>query len=218
MRVAKALFLTLLLGSSLPAGFARAEPPEGRWPMEITGIEPAQTGYVFSRLQVAETPRDHGTRRARLFRVLPRAGRSRRMGSSGPSSCAATPSSMTGHRLRPRRRSPAFQRALAGCRRPVAGTYWRYPKSKAAMVVIRLAKPFSALPAYLVHFSTIVLAPSSFDVAGQGHADRRYRSLQGEGPHAAGAPGAGRLRRVVGRRARHCRCDLLAVGQGKREP
>lgn len=55
MRVAKALFLTLMLGASLPAGFAQAESLKVAGPWEITGIEPAQTGYVFSRLQVAET-------------------------------------------------------------------------------------------------------------------------------------------------------------------
>lgn len=34
-------------------------------------------------------------------------------------------------------------------------------------VVIRLEKPFAAVPAYLVHFSTIILAPESYDASGQ---------------------------------------------------
>ncbi|WP_437406581.1 hypothetical protein [Sinorhizobium meliloti] len=55
MRITKALFLTLMLGASLPATFAQAEALKVAGPWEITGIEPAQTGYVFSRLQVAET-------------------------------------------------------------------------------------------------------------------------------------------------------------------
>ncbi|WEX90095.1 hypothetical protein PZN02_005449 [Sinorhizobium garamanticum] len=55
MRIMKALFLTLALGASMPFGCAYAEALKVAGPWEITGIEPAQTGYVFSRLQVAET-------------------------------------------------------------------------------------------------------------------------------------------------------------------
>ena len=55
MRIAKALFLTLMIGASLPASLAQAETLKVAGPWEITGVEPAQTGYVFTRLQVAET-------------------------------------------------------------------------------------------------------------------------------------------------------------------
>lgn len=53
MRIMKALFLTLALAAyiGLPA---HAERLKVAGPGEVTGIEPAQTGYVFSRLQGAE--------------------------------------------------------------------------------------------------------------------------------------------------------------------
>jgi len=44
-----------MLAASQPATYAQAETLKVAGPWEITGVEPAQTGYVFSRLQVAET-------------------------------------------------------------------------------------------------------------------------------------------------------------------
>ncbi|MCC2609463.1 hypothetical protein ABK249_15200 [Neorhizobium sp. Rsf11] len=55
MRIAKAHFLTLVLAGSLPVNLYGAEALRVVGPWEITGIVPAQTGYVFNRLQAAET-------------------------------------------------------------------------------------------------------------------------------------------------------------------
>ncbi|WP_437406582.1 ABC transporter substrate-binding protein, partial [Sinorhizobium meliloti] len=70
----------------------------------------------------------------------------------------------------------SLQRALAG-----VGVLSQAPIAKISIegkdIQVRMTKPFSALPAYLVHFSTIVLAPSSFDAAG------KITQIVGTGPY-----------------------------------
>ena len=175
MRIAKALFLTLLLSASLPVTFAQAEALKVAGPWEITGIEPAQTGYVFSRLQVAETLVTTDKEGA----LVPGLAESWTASQDGlvwtfklrgnaqfhdgtPVTAAATVASL--------------QRALAGVgvlsQAPIGGI-----GVEGKDIQIRLTKPFSALPAYLVHFSTIVLAPSSFDAVG------KVTQIVGTGPY-----------------------------------
>jgi peptide/nickel transport system substrate-binding protein len=76
----------------------------------------------------------------------------------------------------PETAAASLKRALAG-----VGVLYQVPlaaiTSEGREVVVRLTKPFSALPAYLVHFSTIVLAPSSYDAAG------KVTQIVGSGPY-----------------------------------
>lgn len=175
MRIAKALFLTLMLGASMPATHLQAETLKVAGPWEVTGIEPAQTGYIFSRLQIAETlvtTDQEGALRPGLAEKWAVSGdgltwtftlRDNAVFHDGVPATAETVVA-------------CLQRALAGVgvlsQAPIADI-----ASEGADVRIRLTKPFSALPAYLVHFSTIILAPSSFDAAG------KITQIVGTGPY-----------------------------------
>lgn len=175
MRIAKALFLTLMLGASMPAAHVNAEPLKVAGPWEITGIEPAQTGYVFSRLQVAETL----VTTDRQGALVPGLAESWSVSEDGLVWTFKLRGNAAFHDGTPVTADAtvaSLQRALAG-----VGVLSQAPIGEISVegddIQIRLTKPFSALPAYLVHFSTIVLAPSSFDAAG------KITQIVGTGPY-----------------------------------
>ncbi|WHO77203.1 ABC transporter substrate-binding protein [Rhizobium sp. BT03] len=175
MRVMKRIFLTLALGTSTVVGSAYAETLKVAGPWEITGIEPAQTGYVFSRLQVAETlvtTDKQGT-------LVPALAEKWGVSDDGLTWTFAIRGNASFHD----RTAVTAETAAASLRRALAGVgvLSQAPiaeiTSSGAELDIRLTKPFSPLPAYLVHFSTIILAPSSFDAAG------KVTQIVGSGPY-----------------------------------
>lgn len=213
MRITKALFLTLLLGASLPTTFAQAETLKVAGPWEITGIEPSQTGYVFSRLQVAETLVTTDKEGALVPGLAERWSVSED-GLTWTFNLRGNAVFHDGTPVTAEAIAASLQRALAG-----VGGLSQAPISEIAVegkdIQIRLRKPFSALPAYLVHFSTIVLAPSSFDAAGKvtqivGTGPYKVKALtpparlelEGSGAWWGGKPGIADV-------------DYLAVGQGE---
>lgn len=165
MRIVKALFLTLALGASLPVGHAAAETLKVAGPWEIAGIDPAQTGYIFSRLQVAETlVTTDGP-----GRLVPGLAERWTVSKDGLTWRFALRGNAVFHDGSPVTADTAaasLNRALAGvgvlAHTPVAAI-----ESDGRDVIIRLEKPFLALPAYLVHFSTIILSPASYDASGK---------------------------------------------------
>lgn len=213
MHLAKALFLTLLLGASIPAMHVHAEALKVAGPWEITGIEPSQSGYVFSRLQVAETLVTTDKQGA----LVPGLAESWTVSKDGLLWTFKLRGNAAFHDRAPVTAEAAvtsLQRALAGVgilsQAPIAEI-----SGEGKDVQIRLSKPFSPLPAYLVHFSTIVLAPSSFDAAGKvaqivGTGPYKVKNLtpparlelEGSGAWWGGQPGISDV-------------DYLAVGQGE---
>ncbi|MDX3928953.1 MAG: ABC transporter substrate-binding protein [Shinella sp.] len=213
MRIVKALFLTLALGASVPLGQAHAETLKIAGPWEIAGIDPAQTGYVFSRLQVAETL----VTADREGKLVPGLAESWSVGEDGLSWRFTLRQNAVFHDGSPvtaETAAASLNRALAG-----VGVLSQAPIAKIVHedrdVVVTLSKPFSALPAYLVHFSTIILAPSSFDAAGKvtgivGSGPYRVKTLtpparlemEASGNWWGGAPGIADV-------------SYLAVGQGE---
>ncbi|APO68956.1 dipeptide/oligopeptide ABC transporter substrate-binding protein [Rhizobium gallicum] len=175
MRMMKTLFLALALGTSIAVGPSFAETLKVAGPWEITGIEPAQTGYVFSRLQVAETlvtTDKQGTLSPSLAEKWSVSGD----GLTWTFTIRGNAFFHDGTRVNAETAAASLQRALAGVgilsQAPIAEI-----TSEGAEIHIRLTKPFSALPAYLVHFSTIILAPSSFDAAA------KVTQIVGSGPY-----------------------------------
>ncbi|WP_026870757.1 ABC transporter substrate-binding protein [Inquilinus limosus] len=176
MRIARVL-ATAGLAFGLWAGIASAQdrPLKVVGPWEIAGIDPAQSGYIFSRMQVAET----------LVTADP-------TGILAPALAESWSAADDGLTWRFRIRGGAAfhdgtpvtaEAAAASLRRARAGVG---PLSQAPIaeivhdgsdVVIRLERPFAALPAFLVNFSTIVLAPASYDEAG------RVTRIIGSGPY-----------------------------------
>jgi peptide/nickel transport system substrate-binding protein len=205
--------MTVALGFLAAEAPAHAQPLKVAGPWEITGLEPAQTGYVFSRLQVAET--------------LVTADREGKLVPALAERWSVSDDGLTWHFLV--RDDALFhdgtpvtaESAAAGLKRAFsgAGVLSQTPiteiLSEGRQVVIRLAEPFSALPAYLVHFSTIILSPSSYDASGRitrivGTGPYRVKNLtapakmelEASGHWWGGKPGIGEVR-------------YLAVGQGE---
>jgi peptide/nickel transport system substrate-binding protein len=134
-------------------------------PWEITGLDPARSGYVFGRLQVAETivgaddggrpvpglARDWTISDDRLawrFRLVEGA----RFHDGSPVTADAVAASLNRAKALP-----------AGVLRnaPIAEI-----RADGDAVLIRTERPFVSLPAFLAHSSAIVLAPAAYDAAG----------------------------------------------------
>ncbi|AOO85058.1 ABC transporter substrate-binding protein [Bosea vaviloviae] len=146
-------------------GTVQAKPLKVIGPWEIAGIDPAQSGYVFSRMQVAET-------------LVSVDADGKLIGGLASSWSASEDALSWRFRLREGARfhdgSPVTATIVADGLRKVhaaTGVFSQAPVSAIEPdgndVVIRLAKPFAALPAYLVNFTTIVLAPSSYGPSGR---------------------------------------------------
>ncbi|AOF92491.1 ABC transporter substrate-binding protein [Sinorhizobium sp. RAC02] len=213
MRFAYALAITFGLGAAGLAPPADAQVLKVAGPWEITGIEPAQTGYVFSRLQVAETL----VTADKDGKLAPALAEKWKVSDDGLTWRLTLRPDAVFHDGSPVTAETAvasLERARAGAgvlsQAPIAGL-----TSDEKDVVIRLERPFSPLPAYLVHFSAIILAPSSFDATGKvtqiiGSGPYRVKrltppaklELEDSGHWWGGTPGIGDV-------------SYLAVGQGE---
>lgn len=147
-------------------------------PWEIGGLDPASSGHVFARLQVAETlvGADDG-------------------GLPVPSIAQAWTASPDGlvwrFEMRPGATfhdgSPLNAAAVAAsldrARASAAGMLVNAPitaiAAQGGAVTITLSRPFTALPALLMHSSAIVLAPSAYDANG------KVVRMIGSGPYRA---------------------------------
>lgn len=166
--------LAALFGLAL-VGAASAKPLKVVGPWEIAGIDPAQSGYVFSRMQIAET-------------LVSVDADGKLTGGLATSWSAGEDGLSWRFPLRAGARfhdgSPVTAAIVAEMLRKVhggAGVFSQAPvaaiEANGSEVVIRLSKPFAALPAYLVNYTTIVLAPSSFGPSG------KVERIVGSGPY-----------------------------------
>ena len=176
-----------LAAGALPAAWAQGTPPASApaplqivGPWEISGLAPASSGYVFTRLQVTETlldaaddgqPRPALAQRWRrsadglVWQFELRAGA--RFHDGTPVTAAAVVRSLQAAQVAPALLSQAPIESITA---PDEGT-----------VLIRLQRPHTALPALLAHSSTMVLAPASYG------ADGKVRSIIGSGPYRIAA-------------------------------
>lgn len=162
-------------------------------PWELPTLDPSKAGHVLARLEIAETlveVDDQGL-------LVGGLAQSWRTAANGLEWRFA---------LRPTARfhdnTPVTSEAVAAClRRALAqpgvlrNTGMQQVQAQGADVLIRLAKPFSALPAFLAHNSALILAPASFA------ADGTVRQLIGSGPDQVvevNAPQSLRTRRFEG--------------------
>ncbi len=147
-------------------------------PWEIAGLDPARSGYIFARLQVAETlvGADEG-------------------GNPVPSLAESWTEAPDGlewlFRLRPDARfhdgtpanAEAVARALQRARSLTGGMLANAPIAEIAagdgVVSIRTIRPFGALLAFLAHSSAVVLAPSAYSETGS------VTRIVGTGPYRA---------------------------------
>jgi len=182
-------------------------------PWEVANLDPSKTGFVFSRLEIAET----------LVEVD-------EQGLLIPGLASRWTPSPDGlewrFALRPTARfhdnTPVTAEAVAAClQRALAqpgvlrNTGAQQIVAQGSEVVIRLAKPFSPLPAFLAHNSTLILAPAAFG------ADGTVQQLIGSGPYQVAdvkPPQSMRVRRFEsydGRKPLIAAVDYLAVSRGE---
>ncbi|WP_430472684.1 ABC transporter substrate-binding protein [Thalassospira lucentensis] len=134
-------------------------------PLEISGLEPAKSGYIFSRMQAAET----------LFTVnkdgqlVPMLARDSHVSEDGLVWDIAIRDGVLFHdgtsmtaKIVADDLNRAFARPGVLNRAPITAI-----EAQGDEVVITLSEPFSMLPAFLAHYSTIILAPSAFDATGE---------------------------------------------------
>ena len=175
--------MAALAAGALPATWAQGTPPASApaplqivGPWEISGLAPASSGYVFTRLQVTETlldAADDGQPRPALARLWRRSAdglvwqfelrAGARFHDGTPVTAAAVVRSLQAAQVAPALLSQAPIESITA---PDEGT-----------VLIRLQRPHTALPALLAHSSTMVLAPASYG------ADGKVRSIIGSGPY-----------------------------------
>ncbi|WP_058894807.1 ABC transporter substrate-binding protein [Herbaspirillum rubrisubalbicans] len=133
-------------------------------PWELTGLDPARSGYMFARMEVLQTlleVDDAGQLRPALartwevsadglqWRFALQAGRRYHDGS------VVTPASVLACLQRAAVRPGVLQLASITAM-----------SVQESVLVVSLSKPFGPLPYLLTHYSTQILAPSSFDAHG----------------------------------------------------
>jgi peptide/nickel transport system substrate-binding protein len=182
-------------------------------PWEVSNLDPSKTGYVFTRLEIAETlveVDDQGLLVGGLAR-----------------SWSTSPNGLEWRfALRPTARfhdnTSVTAEAVAACLQRVLAqpgvlrnTGTQQIVAQGADVVFKLARPFSALPAFLAHSSTLILAPASYA------ADGTVRQLIGSGPYQVvevNPPQSMRTRRFEGfdgRKPQIEAVDYLGASRGE---
>lgn len=144
-------------------------------PWDVGSLEPSRAGYVFTRLQVAETlvtAAPDGTLVPALAQGWTAAPdnlswrfvlRAAAFHDGTPVTAAIVARALTRAHTQP---GPFTSVPLVGVEADGGDA-----------VVVRLSAPFAALPAFLAHYSTQILAPASFDDAGAA------RAVIGTGPY-----------------------------------
>ncbi|MEX1168369.1 MAG: ABC transporter substrate-binding protein, partial [Hydrogenophaga sp.] len=171
------LATTAVLPAALPS-LALAQSPRALKvvaPWEVSNLDPSKTGHVFTRLEIAETlveVDDQGL-------LMPGLARSWTTAPNGLEWRFALRSTARFHD-----NTPVTAEAVVAClQRALAqpgvlrNTGAQQIAAQGGEVVIKLAKPFSALPAFLAHNSTMILAPAAFA------ADGSVKQLIGSGPY-----------------------------------
>ncbi|MFM7345493.1 MAG: ABC transporter substrate-binding protein [Tagaea sp.] len=147
-------------------------------PWEITGLDPARSGFVFGRLQIAETlvGADESGRPApaiaREWSASEDGLRWRFVLRPGARFHDGTP-------IDPASVATALNRARANPASMLANAPIAAIEPDGGALIVRLERPFPALPAFFAHSSGIVLAPSAFDASGA------VRQIIASGPYRA---------------------------------
>ncbi len=165
-------------GTGMKAAAERTVRVIGPW--ELSSLDPLRGGYLFARMQVAETLVDYDAQ------ARPVAGLASRWQVSGDGLVwrFALREGARFHDGAPVRAADvvqALRRALhpAGVlgQAPIVAIDAAIDAQSGEVVRIRLRQPFPALPALLSHSSTQILAPASFG------ADGAVRAIVGSGPY-----------------------------------
>jgi peptide/nickel transport system substrate-binding protein len=169
--------LSALAAAPLASAHAQTPPRTLRvvTPWEIGGLDPARSGYIFQRMQIAETLVGTDASGA----LVPSLARSWRIDADRLAWRFALREGARFHDGTPVT-AEAVAAALARARGqpgPLAQAPVDAIAAEAGEVVVRTSRPFLSLPAFLAASSTIILAPAAY---GDGNA---VRSIIGSGPY-----------------------------------
>lgn len=157
--------ITSLLLAFLLSPFTLAKPLHVVSPLEVSSLEPDQNGYLFTRLQVAETLVTVD-RNGKLTPLLATGWTISRDGLAWHFDVRKNVLMHDGSQLNAGVVQRALERAHKG-----SGVLSQAPishiETKDSEVVILLSRPFAPLAAYLANYSTQILADSSFDKSGK---------------------------------------------------
>ncbi|MDH2432516.1 ABC transporter substrate-binding protein [Pokkaliibacter sp. MBI-7] len=163
LRVRSVMLAAALLGGLLSEVSARTLNVVGPW--EMTGIEPSQSGYVFTRMQVAETLTGADSQ----GHIVPQLATAWQVSEDGLRWQFQLREGVTFHDGTPLTAAivaAELQRAHQG-----AGVLKQVPvktiRAEGSQLVIELERVFAPLPAFLANYSTLILAPSSYTADGK---------------------------------------------------
>lgn len=144
-------------------------------PWELTGLDPSRAGYMFTRMEVTQTLLDvddagHLTPALATRWAVSSDGRqwrfTLRSGARYHDGSAVTPASVLAALQRALARPGVLNLAAIGSMRTDGDD-----------IIVTLDKPFAPLPYLFTHSTTQILAPASFDAAGN------VRQIIGSGPY-----------------------------------
>ncbi len=153
-------------------------------PWEITSTDPSKSGYIFQRLQLAETLLETDGQ-GRLQPALAESWQANDKADEWTFKLRPAVKFHDGSPLKAENVVQSLQAALAKPT-PLKNTLIKTIDAQGDDVVrITLEKPLAAFPAYLAHYSTIILATSAFDAQNNVHkivATGPYQAVKIEPP------------------------------------
>lgn len=182
-------------------------------PWEITGLDPVRSGYIFTRLQIAETltgADDGGL-------PVPQLAGSWSSSENGLAWRFVLRPGAKFHNGSPVR-AEAVAKALERAKTAAGGVLVNAPIAAIEVdgkdVVVKMTRPFVALTAFLAHSSTMVLAPAAYE-------GETVKAIIGSGPYKATdvqpplRVEAARFEQWDGPAPKIERITYLAVGRGE---
>lgn len=181
-------------------------------PWDIGSLDPAKNGYIFSRLEVAETLVEVDGQ----GQLVPGLASQWRVSADQRTWTCKLRHGVVFHDHSPMTATAVVRCLVRAWSQPglLKGIPIRQIMASADLVQIHLNRPFTALPAYLAHSSTQILAPGSFA------ADGSVKAVIGSGPYKVVRLDAPRKVEVQafegwrGRRPEIERVEYLATDQG----
>ncbi len=158
----KNLFFRSILILSISFIFANAKELKIIGPLEISGIEPTQSGYMFSRTQVAETLTTVN-KKGELIPFLAKKWEVTKDGLSWTFFIKKGIKFHDGTSLDAKVVAFNLNRLHSLNKSVLRDLPIKSIKEKGNKIEIKLSSQFSALPAYLAHYSTIILSKKSFN-------------------------------------------------------
>ncbi len=167
--VAAALAAALVTSSGCSSSREETSPTDTlriAGPFEIHSLQPVESGYFFTRLQVTETLVTSDVQ-GRLAPGLATGWSSSPDGTRWVLEIVEDATFHDGTPVTPEAVVASLQKAVSESASPLAEVPIRRLRAKESSVVVDLERAHPSLPAMLTHYSAAILAPASYDAEGQ---------------------------------------------------